>query len=117
MSSIDSKLKKGDEISGKVVEIFAATRNTDSAEGRGSQVDEAYYLTREGATIGAHKIDVMGTDGKVESRLAIEISGKLTSYVTFKEIVVRDDPKNVEALREQALKKLSPAERVVLGLK
>lgn len=65
-------LKQGDRITLATVErVYAATRNTDLAEGRGVDIDHAYYATRDAAVVGASKIGVMGADGNVAPRLAL----------------------------------------------
>lgn len=106
-------LKAGDTIQGMVVEIFAATRNDDRAEGRGPRIAHSYHLTKRDAAIGASGIDVGGHDGKVESRLAIRtISG--TYYLCPLAVFLSKNEEAAARLREEALAKLTSAERAAL---
>lgn len=103
----------GDRMSITIVAIFAAVCNSDSQEGKGSQVDHSYHLTELAATIATSKIGVMGSDGKVEPRLAICFGGGHYALLSD-EIEIDDNPEAQAKLREQALKKLSPAELAAL---
>lgn len=104
---------EGDHVSGTVVLIFAAVCNSDSVEGRGRQIDHSYHLTNLAATIATSRIGVMGSDGKVEPRLAIKFQGERYALLPDK-IEISIDPDAQAKLREQALKKLSPAELAAL---
>ena len=113
MEKTKIRLAVGDQVSGQVVELFAATRNEDLAEGRGQKIDHSYHLTQRDAMIASSKIDVMGSDGKVELRLALHLSdGK---YLLLPQpITVSENPEAEAELRKQALAKLTPAEIAAL---
>ena len=106
-------LSEGDSISGQIVVIYATTRNQDLTEGKGRTIDHSYHLTERVARIATSGIDVMGSDGKVEPRLALNLSdGRFALSPVL--ITISEDPEAEAKLREQALKKLSSAERAAL---
>lgn len=116
-------LEKGQHVKGQIIQIFAATRNTDGNEGRGSDIDHSYHLTKRNALIGAHGIDVMGSDGKVRDLLALQVEdggifllGGNVSLAEISPIKIVEDPEAFAKLRKSALDKLSPGERVALNL-
>jgi hypothetical protein len=110
------KFNIGDRISGKVVTIFAAVTNTELNDGRGDQYDKSYHLTRGDAVIGASGIGVMGSDGDVEPRTALQISEE--EYIILPEQSVRvvSSVKNAAELRKSGLSKLTKAEKAALQL-
>lgn len=55
----------------EIVRIFAAVTNIDLNEGRGENIDDAYYFIERDALVGAIGIGVMGGDGEVEERFAV----------------------------------------------
>ena len=111
-------LKLGDEVKGKVVNIFAATRNEELNEGRGNRIDNSYHRTKADAMIATHHIDVMGSDGKIAERLALELpDGRIFLIIDEgKPVQIDLNPKAKSNLRKEALGKLSKAEIVALGL-
>lgn len=56
---------------GQQVVVFAAVVNSDGSEGRGHDVDLAYFWSMEDAREFVRKKDVMGTDGKAVARDAV----------------------------------------------
>lgn len=115
-----SALGLGDQVVGTVVQIYAATCNEDKNEGRGATIDNSYHTSQRSALIASRCIDVMGSDGGVDKRLAI----KLTDGRHFllkndnQPIELTDDQREVEAaaeLRTSALAKLTEAERAALN--
>lgn len=113
----DDELEENEQIQGKIVRIFVTRRNEELNEGRGKIIDDSYFTDRNNAIIGAKGIDVMGTDGHVEERLVFKNSnGK---YYLLNLTPLRINPLTAvqkEALRKQALEKLTPAERIALGV-
>lgn len=120
-------LRAGDVVSGEMVFIYAATRNSDLNEGRGPTIDESYHLKRHAAIIACAGIDVMGSNGQVAERLALKlIDGRYFLLANMKDpfevadpIVVSTNVQEVQAmtdLKVKALGKLSPPERAALGL-
>lgn len=109
----DVELSEGEQITGEVVGIWTATCNEDSMEGRGKTVDNSYHYTKHDALIATKGIGVMGGDGEVRPRKAVKLSdGRY--FLAPKMIVITKDPEAAAKLREQALAKLSPAERAAL---
>lgn len=104
------ELSPGEQVSGEVVEIWAAVGS--DMEGR-SSFDKSYHLTRREALIATKGIAGMGGDGEVKSRLALRLSGD-RYFLAPKMIVITKDPEAAAKLREQALAKLSMAERAAL---
>ncbi len=121
VSKLQSCIKEGDKISGLVVDIYATTRNEDTAEGKGRTIDHSYHINYRAALIACKGIDVMGSDGEVDKKLALKTDDG--RYFLFhnndKPIVVVDSREEVRAaatLKEEVLKKLSSAEKAALGL-
>jgi len=113
MEKAKVQLAIGDRVAGEVIKLFAATRNEDLQEGRGARIDHSYHLTEHEALIASSKIDVMGTDGKVEKRIALRLSDG--QYLLLpKPITVSENPEAEAGLRKQALAKLTPAEIAAL---
>ena len=84
--------------------VFLAQRNSDMTEGRGPMVTIAAFTTEKDATLAAKGQGVMGVgDGEVRS---LKVYGSFSEYLTDKN----------DALRVQALKKLTPEEKRALGL-
>lgn len=104
----------GAELKVVVVQIYAAVKNVDDMEGRGPNVDHAYYHTEKEATVGARGINGMLGDGTVEPRTALRVHGADQFFlVDPKEITVvtPEEAAHQRAdLREQVLKKLTRAE-------
>jgi len=110
---VPQALSEGEFVSGQITVVYAATRNQDLTEGKGRTIDHSYYLTGHAARIATSGIDVMGSDGKVEPRLALHLSdGRFALSPVL--ITISEDPEAEAKLREQALKKLTPAERAAL---
>ena len=109
-----SAFKIGDKISGEVAVIFAAVTNTELNEGRGVPYDKSYHLNHANATIGASGIGVMGCDGTVEPRIALQISDGKFIILPEQELRITTFAKETARLRKSALAKLSPAEKAAL---
>lgn len=90
-----------------VVDVYKATINSDSTEGRGYEVLVGYFTNEEDARKAVKGQDTMGSDGRVTLMdLCVEV------YETYKEY---QDGKKRD-LKARALAKLTPQERVLLGL-
>lgn len=115
MSRKRSFFTVGEQITGRVVMIHAATTNTELNEGRGQQIDHSYYRSKDDAVMGAQGIGVMGSAGGVEPRLALSLEDG--SYLILADPVkISENPKMVEELRRTGLAKLTPGERAALHL-
>ncbi len=115
---------------GEFITIYAAVRNEDLTEGTGRRVDHSYYSTEENAELGAKGIDVMGSDGKIAARDAIVVNGKhvflldhrmpqdmgITLDLDIEKKRGRQTSIDIKA-RKEALDKLTPHEKELLGLK
>lgn len=106
--------KEGQQLSGTVIVIYAAVANKDDIEGRGQTVDQSYHRTQHDALLGASGIGVMGGDGEVRPRFALQLLDG--TVVLLPEFVVRfsDGSEKAARLRRKALDKLSPAEKAAL---
>lgn len=106
--------KVGETLSGQIVRVFVAVSPQDRDEGRGPLVDRSYHLSEKDATIATKGIGVMGSDGQVVPRQAVRLGGE--EYILLPDVsfTIDTDPAAEAKLREQALKKLSPAERAAL---
>jgi hypothetical protein len=89
----------------KAIHVFEAYTNSDTIEGRGSDVHIGYFTHPDDAHAAARGQGVMGGDAYVRP-VAIKI------YTTLQEFT---GVKN-EELRQRALEKLTPEEREALGL-
>ena len=99
---------ESDKIVAEVVTIYAAIRCT-------YEISEiaSYHLTRHDAMLGASGLGYSGPDGDVRPIQAIRLSDG--RYAIVPELIeISDNPETEAKVREQALKKLSPAERVAL---
>lgn len=112
-STKTTSFKVGDQILGTVIEIFAATCNSDRCEGRGGRIDNSYHFSKREALVATKGIDVMGSDGAVEVRLAIMTDEK-RFFLLPTEIEIMEDAGEIAKVRQEALAKLSPAERAAL---
>lgn len=111
--------RDGDVVKGKIITVFATTRNTDLAEGRGQTIDHSYHLSAHDANIGAHGIDVMGSDGKTKEVLALQEdeSGRVYLFANNSSpVTIKEDPEALAKLRKSAFNKLSSSERAALNL-
>ncbi|HRH25385.1 MAG TPA: hypothetical protein PLD99_00330 [Parcubacteria group bacterium] len=111
--------REGDVVSGKMIIIFATTRNTDLTEGRGTTIDHSYHLSARDAEVGAHGIDVMGSDGGIREVLALQEdqSGRVYLFANnASPVTIKENSEMVANLRKRALSKLSSSERAALGL-
>lgn len=109
-------VKDGDRVEGTVVTLWVTRRNSDGTEGRGADVDHSYHLDRLEAQVATHGIDVMGSDGHVEERLALRTDDN-RFFLLPKPITLTPSAKEKETMarvRREALNKLTPAERVAL---
>lgn len=112
-------LDAGQEIRGKMAIIFASIGNEDQTEARGRNIDFSYHTTRAGAQIGARGLGYSGPDGKVEERVVLRLENGHYYFINpLQPLKVSDDEEDAKVaaeLRESALNKLSPSERVALG--
>lgn len=89
------------------VDVYKATINSDSTEGRGYEVLVGYFTREEDARKAVKGQDTMGSDGRVTLMdLSVEV------YESYKEY----ENKKAKDLKARALAKLTPQERVLLGL-
>lgn len=98
-----------------ILEVWAAIAPHDTEEGKGDWYDKTYHATEAGARLGASGIGVMGTEGKVEPRLAVKFNGGQLLLVDGP-ITLADDEQLGTDVRRRALAKLTPVERIALGL-
>ncbi len=112
-------LEVGEKISGTIVPLYVATKNSDSTEGRGKTIDHSYHLTETGAIIACEGIGVSGTSGNVVKRIALKLEDG--RYYLFAnegcDIDVVSNEREYDArsiLRDRAMKKLTPAEIAAL---
>ncbi len=108
----------GETLSGTLTTIYAAVGNTDPNSGKGNNIDKSYHLTESDAKIGANSVGVMGHPGKVEPRLAVDLSkneGERSFLILPAAPVHITDTKEArEKIREEALGKLSEAQKAAL---
>lgn len=99
---------EGEKIAGEMVTIFAAIACTYEEKHVAS-----YHLTQHDAVLGASGLGYSGPDGEVGPVLALKLSDG--RYALAPEIIEISENSEAEAkLREEALKKLTPAERAAL---
>lgn len=103
------KFVESERVVGEVVTIYAAIARTYEESHVAS-----YHLTRHEAVLGASGLGYSVPDGEVKPVLALKLSDG--RYTLAPEIVeISDENPEAEAkLREEALKKLTPAERAAL---
>lgn len=95
------KLNTRDPFGGTIVDLFVVRVNTDPNEGRGADYDHSYYLKREDAIEAAKGRDVMGTDGKVEKRIAVQCADG--SVFSIKGVEISLGPFEARRRRQAAL--------------
>jgi hypothetical protein len=88
----------------KRINVFEASHNSDSAEGRGRSVHDGYFVHKKDADRAAKGKGCMGTAGDVDDV-------ELIIFDTYEEFKGEKD----NQLRTQALNKLSAEEREALG--
>lgn len=104
----------------KVIErqlVYYVVSNTDTTEGRGASVVIGRYIDNNEAINAAKGKGVFGTDAKVESSFhpMIRVGKKL--YLLGAEVTpLTTEEEKRQALREQALSKLSEEEKEALGV-
>ena len=112
----EAKPLPGAQFIGEVVSIFVVRHNEDTTEGKGKTIVHSYHLTKRSAIITADKLGPMGaTDGEVEDTLAIKL---LDGSYTLLPKPIKIMPEDTEAevrIRNQALCRLSAAERAALS--
>ena len=94
----------------KIIEekgVFEASHNSDTTEGRGHKVVIGYFRYGGDAEKAARGTDVMGNNGKVE-----RVDLRFIEFDSFEEFQAQREA--VE--RAQAIQKLKPLERQLLGL-
>lgn len=106
----------GQEIACTVVELWAAVSNTDTNEGRGKSIDVSYHLNQDDAALGAVGIGVQGTDGSVTKRLALRINNESYLLITGNPVSITSVDQKWSELRQSGRAKLTPAERIALGI-
>jgi hypothetical protein len=98
-------------LSGEVVTVWEGLGQGDSDFGNAPWYTVGYYLTNGEATEAVKTSGGWGSPGKVRSAQAIK-SGDL--YFLFEKIEIT--PVDLKKIRDQALAKLTPAEKKALGL-
>lgn len=96
--------------------VYEVLINSDLTEGRGNDYVCARFFTVDAAKEFAKGRDVMGTDGKVRTGLIVEVSTQFGPkyYPVGPEVLVFESVE--DKARTEALNKLTPAERKLLGL-
>ena len=105
--------------------VHTATRNSDLNEGKGRVVLIGHFQEEGVAKLAAHKQDVMGSDGLVQSahRFVIEVPPPGTYsrsnppkplVYLLGDPVLAELPPNKEALKQAAIAKLTPEELAAL---
>lgn len=97
-------------------QVYAVVGNTDSCEGRGSDICLGYYEVQADAEREADGKGVMGTRAEVRPQKCLWIADDevlIISYGASVKVVTA----NEVAEKQRALAKLSPRERQLLGLK
>ena len=99
----------------KIYDVFEVVINSDSTEGRGRDYVCARFFNEPAAKNFAKGRDVMGSDGKVQKgRVVAFTDSEEKFYPVGAEVSVF---KSIEdKARTEALNKLTPAERKLLGL-
>lgn len=102
--------------------VYQVISNQDLTEGRGRAVTLGHFLDKRIAGNFAHGRGVMGTDAEVRTITAtvVRLNGddfhlEDGTYILGEKITTKPVTEE-ELLRQQALEKLTPAERKALGL-
>ena len=106
-----------------IIDVWEASRNANSVEGRGPMLTIGLFTKKKDAEMAAKGWGVMGCgDGDVESK-QIKVYASFEEYYTSLSVKSQKDydrlgySPSAQTKRERALGKLTPEERVLLGIK